>query len=249
MTDELVVKASSAIARPNFIPVGDRTGVEHITKQDVKLPRLLVAQGLSPEVQEGEASYIEGLKVGMLFNDLTKEIYGKGPIEFWVVRADPPHWVEFIPRSLGGGIKDPNVPFGDPRTLPTPDGKDPVATQFYDFVIQFQPSSEVIALSLKGKAGVRAAKSLNGLIFLRDAPLHAGSYILTAGMAKSPKGTFAVYLFKNNGWAKSEEELKARAKLYESFKDKELNIDRESDETETDEGDGTGDTSFDTSKM
>ncbi len=244
MAEELTTTSTGLSERPAFIPVGDRTGTEHITRQDVKMPRLLLAQALSPEVQETESAFIPELRVGMLFNDLTKSVYGKGPIEFIILRADPPRWVEFVPREEGGGIKDPNVLPGDPRTIPGPDGKT-VATQFYDFVLRMLPSNEDIALSLKGKSGVRAAKALNGLIMLRNAPCFAGNYIMTASMVKNPKGTFAVYLTKNNGWAKSPEEFDFRKKLHEALKDKELVIEREDRADDVDEDA----TSFDPSKM
>src|SRR5580765_4207461 len=116
---------------PDWIPSGP-TGLDWVTRDDIKLPRLMIAQGLSPEVQECDGAQIEGLRPGMLFNDLYKEVYGKATLKFWIVRADPPHYVEFIPRDQGGGVKDPNVPANDPRAL------DGTATRFYDFVVFMQ---------------------------------------------------------------------------------------------------------------
>lgn len=232
--------ASTAMeARPDFIPAGDRSGREHITKEDIKLPRLQVAQALSPEIQE-----IEGLQMGMFFNDLTRENMGKNPVSFWIVRADPPRWVEFRPREQGGGVVDPNVPYGDPRTRPDAQGNT-IATQFYNFVVFMTRDgvTEPIALSLKGKAGTRAARTLNGLVTMRNAATYAGNYTVSPGVVKGAKGTFGVYLFKNDGWAKTQAEFEARRQAAEDYKD------RVDDIPIDDQGHEEGDTDFNPSKL
>jgi hypothetical protein len=240
-------KTTTAItSRPSWLKAGDTRGTEHLTKADVQMPRLALAQGLSPQIQEGDPQQVPGLKVGMLFNSLTKEVIGKGPIEFTIIRADPPRWVEFYPRETGGGIKDINVPADDPRTqFTTENGKSipPAATQFYDFVIMFlpvnnnDPMSNVIALSFKS-TGLKAARQLNGLMQLRNAPSFAGKYVMTTGMQRNSKGTFAVYQVANAGWV-DEETGALGEQMFDALKDRELKIDREDIEHET-----TGDVSF-----
>lgn len=231
--DALATTATGVMARPSFIPT-ERVGFEHVTRDDMKIPRLQIAQALSPEVQETEpGTYIEGLRVGMLFNDLTREVFGKERIPFWIVRADPAHWVEFNPREEGGGVRDPHVPFGDARTMPDAMGNT-VATKFYDFIIMMtrKGKTEPIALSLKGKSGERAAKTLIGLGSMQQAPCYAINYFVTPGMVKNTKGTFAVYQFsydEANLWPASQEEYDARTQLFEDYKDKPLEINRDDD--------------------
>ena len=231
---ELATTSASASARPDFVKVRGTAGREDLRREDIQLPRLLLAQALSPEIQETEANYIPNLKSGMLFNDLTKEIYGKETLRFWVIRQDVPRWMEFYPIGTGGGVKDFNVPEGDPRTEPDENGE-VKATQFWDFVLMLlhKDHIEPIALALKGKSGSRAAKTLNGLITIRNADAFAGNYTVTPAMAKTPKGTFAVYKFLPDGWVSSLEEFGERRKIFEDFKDKTLNIAREpGDETD-----------------
>jgi hypothetical protein len=231
MAEELE-KPGVAMERPSWLKKGDTRGTEHLTKADIQMPRLALAQGLSPQIQEGDPQQIQGLKVGMLFNSLTKEILGKGPLEFTIIRADPPRWVEFYPRTEGGGIKDITVPPNDPRTQFTTDnGKSvpPVATQFYDFVIMMlpvkggDPMSNMIALSFKS-TGLKVARQLNGLMRYRDAPSFTGKYILTTGMQRNPKGTFAVYQVANAGWV-DEETGKLGEQMFDALKDREIKID------------------------
>lgn len=58
--------------------MGDDTrGNEGITKEDLVIPRLSIIQAISPELDEKEASYIEGAKNGMMFNTLTRKLYNE----------------------------------------------------------------------------------------------------------------------------------------------------------------------------
>lgn len=249
---DLVKKPASDLARPSYVAAGDTRGTEHLTKDDLQMPRLALAQKTSHEIDPTDPKYIDGLKFTDLFNSLTSEIYGKGPMEFVIVRADAPRYMEFTPLDQGGGVKDFNVPANDPRTQFTTDveGKSvpPVATKFYDFVILMLPTLEPIALSFKS-TGLKVARQLNALMKFRGGPIFMGKYRLSTGTAVSPKGTYAVFQVKNAGNV-DEDTYRIAEQAYESFKDREIVIDREhGDAAEPADGDATGDTSFDTSKM
>ena len=232
MADELV-KASNALAtnRPDFIPT-TQEGLDHLEQEDVQIPRLVIAQAMSPELQEDNSKYIADLKAGLIFNSLTQRIYGKGPIDFAVVRATKPRWVEFAPRDAGGGVVDPEVPAGDPRTefWTYDQGKrrNPIATKFYDFIIVLEPEEarEIVALSLKS-TGLTVARSLNGLMKLRNAPIYAGIYNASSKVKKNPKGTFYQFDLRPNGWPKSAETMEFLKELYEALKTEPVKIHQE----------------------
>lgn len=243
MSDKLAKKAESKIAVPDYIVKGDTRGTEHITQEDLQIPRIALAQGLSPQLNETDPKYIEGLKMGEMFNNITGENYHKGPIDFTVVRADKPRGVEFFPLDEGGGVKDLNVPLNDPRMDFGPDGKKPQATKFYDFVILMIPSLEPIALSFKG-TGLKVAKTLNALMKMRNAPSFAVRYSLTSAIQTNNKGTFGIYVVK---YSTQEDEFSTKVgdklfvsddvykyaeSMYENIKDKELIVERESDAVE-----------------
>lgn len=238
---DLMKQPESALARPSYLKDDDIRGTEHITKEDVQFPRLAIAQGLSPQMLEENSRYIEGLKIGDLFNNLTNRNYGKGPVEFTVVRADPPRGVEFYPRLEGGGVRDIDVPLNDPRMAFTKDddggSKPPVATMFRDFVIMLLPTRELIAISFKSTS-LKVGKDLNTLMKFRRAPSFAGKYTLTTGMATNNKGTFAIPVIRNSeatddetekdrpGWVSTEIYELAEG-IYEGIKDRPLVLDRE----------------------
>jgi len=238
--DKLVPVGSMEVSRPSFLPKGAPRGLEHLTKDDVQMPRLALAQKTSHEVDPTDPKYIKGLQFTDLFNSLTGEILGKGPIEFTVLRADPPHWIEFFPLESGGGVRDMNVPNGDPRTQFI-DGQPPVATKFYEYILlqlplHGDPMMSVIALSLKS-TGLKVAKQLNGYMRFRNADTFAGRYVLTTATEKNSKGTYAVYQIRNapspREWV-TEEEYKIAEKLAEAIKDRPLAIDRDAARDEAD---------------
>jgi len=243
-------------SRPDFLKEGAR-GTEHIRREDLQMPRLGLAQSTSWQLDSAKPEYIEDLKLGQFYNDLTRKVYGPGPLEFTVVRADPPRWIEFYPRSEGGGVKDMNVPPNDPRTQFERDDSGtsipPKATKFYDFIIALLPSRELIALSFK-MTGLKAATQLNGLLKMRNADSFAGKYTLTAGQKTNAKGTFKVHVIKNSetvdeatsepGWV-SKDVYAWAEQVHEGLKDKNIIIDRAHVEGE---GEG-GDASFDPGNM
>lgn len=229
--DALIKVGAGVLERPAFIPEGDTRGRTKVERDDVQMPRLAVAQGLSPQLDPEKAEYIEGLKLGDMFNTLTGQVYGRGPLEVVVVRQYPPRYVEFFPRNEGGGVKDFNVPAGDPRTEFTtgPDGKavPPAATKFLEFVALVGPAREPVALSFKNTQ-LKAGRVLNGLIQARGAglPAFATVFTLTTGKQKNAKGEFYVPTVKVKGNVDEATFRQAEA-LFEVVKDKELAIDRE----------------------
>lgn len=230
-----VLPASNALmeGRPDFLAGTAPEGTEHIGKEDLKIPRLSIAQGLSNQMKRADPRFIDGLQIGDLFNDLTGHIYGhqgQTSLEFFIVRADPPRWIEFIPREQGGGVKDMNVPVGDKRTQwgVTEGGQSekPAATMFYDYVLCLWPTRELIALSLKS-SGIKHAKALNGLIKLRNAPLWSGKYSVAVADEPSANGPFPNYVLRNAGWVREEADAVYLKQLFEGLKGKELVIERD----------------------
>lgn len=208
----LLGDVTGTMTRPASLDPTDKSGTEDIGAQDVRLPRLAIAQGLSPQVTPGDGQFIEGLALFDMFNDLTAEVYGKGPLTFVPVRRDVRR-IEFTPRAEGGGMVDPDVPPNDPRLRWSKSSPEvakadvpPAATTFVEFVILLlRPGKapEPIVLSIKGtnKHNRRASDSLTTFIKLRNAAIYAGLYTVdTKVPAKNDKGTFGVPTIKNAGF-------------------------------------------------
>lgn len=221
--------AQDEMARPARIASGDRRGLENITKQDVLVPRLALAQLQSPEVTEGDPNMVEGMKAGDLFNSITKQNYGR-EVFVQIVRKDNLRAMEFVPVDEGGGVADPDVPLGDPRLAWGPDGEKPRATLFRDYIARILPGGsspassggEMIALSFKS-SGIKVAKTLNGLIALRNAPIFEGRYKITTDTELKPK-PHKIYKVANAGWV-SDEDSKTGADMWEAVKDLDIKKD------------------------
>lgn len=231
-------KPAGAIAeRRSFIPVGDQTGTEDIGANDIRLPRLAIAQGLSPQMIPGDSQYIEGLKMFEFFNDLNGDRYGQGPLFFIPIRRDIRR-IEFAPRvkgqAGGGGVVDMDVPPNDPRNLWTTDadGKrvPPRATKFHEFVVlMLRPDGmpEMIVLSIKdtNKHNRRAAERLTSFIKQQAmrgkqaAPIYGCQYSVESKAEKFPEGTAGVPVIQQAGRlddpSQSDEDWAKSAKLFE----------------------------------
>lgn len=88
------------------------TGMDAVTAADVALPRYTILQGLSPQVNSRKDEYVEGAKMGMIFNTATGKVmdtqrlvfayYQRRNIE-WVPR-DKPCPITSLPQVTGGGL-------------------------------------------------------------------------------------------------------------------------------------------------
>lgn len=209
-----------AVARPASIDPNDRFGSE-VDPDELRLPRLVIAQGLSPELQENNSNYMDGLKANDMFNNMTNEIYGREAMMFIPLRRDIRR-IEFIPKAEGGGVRDMNVPKGDPRLQWTGTGADrkpPVATEFVEFpslLLRPGKAPEPIVISFKctNKWVRRSADQLTLFINTRNAPIYAGMYTIESKPQTNTKGTFGVAIPKNAGFVPKDTSA-AGAKLYE----------------------------------
>lgn len=223
-------------------PTGKDEGIlgnEGIGRNDILMPRIGIAQKMSPEIDPtNTARYIEGLQFTDLYHSLSRKKLGKGPLYFVILRRDDPRWIEFNPIDQGGGIRDMNVRAGDPRTKFAGNEK-PVATEFHDYIVLMldgfdpkNPLDSIVALSLKSSA-IKAAKHLNFLISLRGSKLLCkGVYALTTGLATDKKtgGVYAVYKFDNAGWLKPDSPVEKMAlEMQEAWQYREIEVEREPD--------------------
>lgn len=244
VTDEI----QGTFDRTKSLGRGSLSGTEDITADEIRLPRLAIAQGLSDQMMPDNSLYIPNLKLFELFNDLTSEVYGRGPIQFIPVRRDVRR-IEFVPRSEGGGIVDFAVPAGDARLKWTinreGESVPPTATTFDEYVsmlmIKGRPL-EPIVISIKhtNKFNRRAVGSFNTFIKLRRGDIYSGLYTIASVTEKNDKGTFGVPVIRNAGSLNAEIPLHRAYYQYcknfaASLEGKEILIDRQpGDEAATD---------------
>jgi hypothetical protein len=108
---EVVKKQSTEIMVGDLGSLEDFAGqgTENISIQDIKLPEIKCASKTTPEVDEDNPKYIEGCKIGDIFNNTTKSVYQGYKRENKGVLAIPCHfylnWVEW--SKLGTGSVAP----------------------------------------------------------------------------------------------------------------------------------------------
>jgi hypothetical protein len=60
---------------PDFLKQGNR-GAENVGTDDMIIPRIELIQALSPVRKKSDPAYIDGAEEGMLYNNVTRELYG-----------------------------------------------------------------------------------------------------------------------------------------------------------------------------
>lgn len=202
MSTSLTTTTTPMLTVPAYLDSNTGVGLEHLSAEDVDMPRLSLAQAMSDQVNATHADHIEGLAVGDFFNSVSGVVYGSGPLRFSILCCYPPRGIEFAPIEQGGGVVDRNVPLGDKRLMFGPQGEPPIATRFYDYVLMLNPGEsgeEMISMSL-ARSGVRAAKSLNGLARMRGSDIFTGIYSAESVAKTSQQGSYVTWRFRNCGF-------------------------------------------------
>ena len=130
-------------------------------------PSKLIAQAGTPQRKIDDPKQIVGLQELDLFNDVSQEIYGRGPLKIVVIQCLGPRWMEFGAKGTPdeGKVVDFKVLANDPRTQWGADGEKPVATKFYDYLVWLPDQQDLCVLSFKSTQ-IKVAIQLNNLMKL-----------------------------------------------------------------------------------
>jgi hypothetical protein len=191
----------------------DTRGKDNIGTQDILFPQIKLAQKTSPQLDPGKSEYIDGLKLFQMFNSLTGQNYGNGPLDVTILRVSK-RAMEFDANMK---VIDFDVPLDDDRLKFTdhPDGTStkPKATLFYDYLVQL-PEGDLAVLSLK-TTQIKTAKTINSLLMLTNGPSWMRKCTLTS--ASKPFGQFtAATLIVRLGPATTAEERAEAEMWYEA---------------------------------
>ena len=248
---ELVPAESKAIGKPlaSFIDQDDTTGKTGIAANEITLPRLALAQGTSAEMQPDGSAYLPDLRLFEMFNNLTGESYGRGPLKFIAIKRRSLH-IEFDPNDRNIPL-DLDVPSDDPRTQWSKDpetgkGIAPAATHFVEFIIMLvkkdaPPEPLILSIKCTNKWNRKAAERLTMFMISTRGPSFAGFRFVESKTEKNDQGTFAVWSVRNGGMMEEgDEQLYRQAKVFSaSLEGKTINVKRE----------GAEDASFDVDEM
>jgi len=241
--NELQKKTSSEISAELSVSKADLEQMYGgMGQEDVTVPRVVILQGLSPEVTEGKGTpgqfYIKGFERNL----------SKGPVEFIVIMRNKSR-IRWRDLKLGGGIlctsTDAKIGQGDPggecekcahNTWTSTDGK-PTCDLYQNVILVLRQDEDWVPMALSGnRTKLKAIKNLNSLLMLemsKGRPLCAKSYLLESMQRQNPQGlqyfTYRISPGNNNVSLPIEEQRRALA-LYNSLRGKKLNIIEDTDD-------------------
>lgn len=166
-----------------------RRGTEDVGADDIVIPRLELVQALSPCRKKNDPAYIEGAEEGLLFNSLTRELYGSSveviPVKF---RKEYLIWKD---RKKGGGFRGsfPTELEAEQARRQLEDGED---CEVLDTGVMFclrvdggRLEEIVVAMA---KSRMKTARKWNSLIRLTQHDSFAKRYEISAVQEKNSNG-------------------------------------------------------------
>lgn len=229
--------ATTQNTMPDFLrdKLGSRRGSENVQAEDLVIPRLEVVQSLSPARNERDPAYITGAKEGMLYNNVTRELYGESvnvmPIFF------KKEWLLWKNRDAGGGFRGAfNSPeAAEEARLAQEDADDIEAidtAQQFCLLIREDGSTEEIAVSMS-RSKMKVSRNWNSLIRLSGGDSFSRVYKVSSVAEKNKKNQeFYNLSVKVVGWPNQDLYEKAE-KLYEQIAKGNVSVSRATEDTET----------------
>ena len=101
---EVTEKKATGVAVPSFFEDDAGAGFEHVTAEDLTVPRLKILQALSPEVNRADGKYVDGAVAGDIFNTVTRSIYSVENGCVVIPATYKRMFLEWQPRESGGGL-------------------------------------------------------------------------------------------------------------------------------------------------
>lgn len=218
---------------------------------DNLVPLIYILQAQSPQCNKRGPDYVEGAESGAIWlrNSGLPAINGEKGILFQPCYFQK-DWVEWIPRSAGGGFAgrhderpeeavekalDPADP--DKMSWVLPNGNTVAETRYHIGIVHLDDGRRmpyVIPLSGSGHTVSRGwmflmnSKSMPGV---ERAPSWSCLYRLTTKERSNKKGTWMTFEVKDAGWVQTAQDYERGAELYKSFEAGEKQVDKSDLET------------------
>lgn len=226
-----VAKAPESTLPAHLQNMGTGRGNDNVTGADLIIPRLEVAQDLSPQIKKNKDEYIEGLEAGMLFNNVSSEIYGS------TVRVIPVffrrEFLLFKDRKKGGGFRGAFDTMDEAKTAHSQlDDADDV--EIIDAAVHFcligpedGEALEQIAISMT-KSKHKVSRQWNTMIRMAgEGDRFARGYLLSGVSDQNAAGeefyNLKVAVHRDNYWA-SEQEYALAEEFYETMKSSKVSM-------------------------
>lgn len=198
-------------------------GSEAVGTEDLVIPRLEIIQSVSPQVEPGNAEYIEAAKPGMMMNSVTKKLYRDGVYVVNIMYTKP--YLVWRDRKVGGGFLGafPSTDEAQVRINAAKAEGETAKLDIVDTPTHFcllldrdtNTMDEIMVPMPKTKAKV--AREWNSRIKLGGGDRFARVYLLTTALEENAKGKFFNYVVSQSGFPPKPVYNRALA-LYEQVK-------------------------------
>lgn len=212
----------------------DNRGSEEVGSNDLVIPRIELVQSLSACRKKTDPSYIEGAQEGMLYNNVTRELYGESvkvvPVLF---RKEYLLWRDTkLGGGFGGAFPDSNSAEAAMNAQDNPSEWEVVDTnQHFVLVVHDDGSCEEAVISM-ARTKSKASRMWNSLVRINGGPRFSRVYQILGVSDQNKSGQdFYNLAVKNVGFV-TEELYKHAEKIYELVKSGGASVDRSTDAVE-----------------
>lgn len=227
---------------PDFLrnKQGSARGQENVGAEDLIIPRLEVVQDLSPARKKTSPDYIEGAEEGMLYNNVTRELYGQSVLVVPVGFVK--EWLIWKDREKGGGFRGAFASEGDAANalagLEDGDDCEIVDTnQQFCLLVKGDGTVEEIVVSM-AKSKAKVSRKWNSLIRLANGDSFSRAYRIAAVEDTNSKNQTFYNLSVTAAGFPTEVVYKRAEKMYEAMVAGRVRADRTVDDAETSGGRG-----------
>lgn len=193
-------------------------GAENVTTSDLIIPRLEIVQSLSPCRKKSDPNYIDGAEEGMLYNNVTRELYGPDVMLMPVFYKK--EWLIWKDRLKGGGFRGAFPTELEAvqicGTLESPDDYDIQDTaQQFCLLVKADGTAEEIVVSM-AKTKLKASRKWNSLIRLAGGDSFSRVYKLSGISAQNANGDEYYTIDVANAGFPTEELYRRAETLYDA---------------------------------
>lgn len=196
-------------------------GAENVGSEDMVIPRIELIQALSPARNKKDAAYIEGAEEGMLFNNVTRQLYGES------VAVVPVYYTkQFLvwkDRKAGGGTNGFRGAFASKELAEAAisklgeDGLEVVDTAQHFVLVRTNDDWQEAVISM-AKSKMKVSKRWNSLVRLAGSDSFSRAYKLSAVTETNARNE-SYYNFNVTPLGFVKEEVYRRAEsLYETVR-------------------------------
>lgn len=228
----------ATVAEANLVPeflrdrMQDTRGSEDVGAEDLVIPRIEVIQGLSKARNKKDDAYIEGAEEGMLYNNVTRVLYGESitvcPVFF---RKE---WLLWRDVDLGGGFGGAYPDMGSAQlalqTQEKPEEWEIIDTnQHFVLVVNEDGTTEEAVISM-AKTKAKCSRQWNSLVRINGGPRFSRLYEIR-GIAEQNKVGQEYYSLGVKNLSFVTPEIFAHAeRVYELVKSGAATVDRSTDD-------------------